>query len=92
MLEVMSDNPFKADPNAMHFAAGAFIGGVTGLALSFVGYPQETAAMIGLAATTAVGLAKGTRDSSRYPASRALKNGLLIASGGLITPIMLALQ
>ena len=74
----------------MHFAVGAFIGGMTGLILSSFGYPQKEAAMIGLAATTIIGFGKSMRDASRYPALHALKNGALIASGGLITPIMLS--
>ncbi len=88
----MSENPFKADPNAMHFALGAFVGGMTGLLLSSNGYAQEDAAMLGLAATSIIGLMKGARDTARFPAKRALKNGALIAVGGLITPIMLSFQ
>jgi hypothetical protein len=85
----MSDHKLPSDPNGLHFAAGAFIGGMTGLLLSHWGQPQQEAAMAGLFATCAVGALKALRDANRQPTARALKNGALIASGGLITPIML---
>ena len=87
----MSENKLPSDPNALHFAAGAFIGGMTGLVLSQLGQPQQDAAMFGLLATCVVGTAKALRDGNRLTPGRALKNGALIAAGGLITPIMLML-
>ena len=87
----MSDEKQHSDPNGLHFAAGAFIGGITGLILSHFGQPQQEAAMIGLLATCTVGIIKAIRDGNRISPARALKNGALIASGGLITPIMLML-
>jgi hypothetical protein len=87
----MSDNKFPSDPNGLHFAAGAFIGGMTGLFLSQLGQPQLEAAMAGLLATCLVGTFKALRDGNRLSPARALKNGALIAAGGLITPLMLLL-
>ncbi len=87
----MSENKLPSDPNGLHFAAGAFIGGMTGLVLSNLGQPQQEAAMAGLLATCVVGVIKAIRDGHRLSPARALKNGALIASGGLITPLMLML-
>jgi hypothetical protein len=87
----MSEVKFQKDSNGLHFAAGAFIGGVTSLGLSSAGFPEHDAAYIGLLATIVVGIFKSTRDSNRYPQLTAWKNGSLIAAGGLITPIMLAI-
>jgi hypothetical protein len=87
----MSETKKHSDPNGLHFAAGAFIGGMTGLLLSHLGQPQQEAAMVGLLATCTVGIIKAIRDGNRLSPARALKNGALIASGGLITPIMLML-
>ena len=64
---------------------------MTGLLLSNMGQPQEEAAMFGLLATCVVGTFKAFRDGNRLSPARALKNGALIASGGLITPLMLML-
>lgn len=85
----MSDNKLPSDPNGLHFAAGAFIGGITGLILSNMGQAQEEAALMGLAATCIVGTFKALRDGNRISPVRAMKNGALIASGGLITPLLL---
>ena len=85
----MSENKIPYDPNALPFAAGAFIGGMTGLLLSHLGLPQQEAPMTGLFATCAVGIFKALRDGHRVTPGRALANGALIASGGLITPILL---
>lgn len=79
------------DPNGLHFAAGAFIGGVTGLLLTHAGQPQMDAALTGLYATCLLGTIKAIRDGRSHPPLQALKNGALIASGGLITPILLLL-
>lgn len=87
----MSENNLPRDTNGLHFAAGAFIGGMTGLILSHLGQPQQEAAMVGLFATCIVGTLKAIRDGNHLTPARALKNGALIASGGLITPIMLML-
>jgi len=88
----MSDVKFQKDVNGLHFAAGAFIGGVTSLGLNgLAGFPQTDAAYIGLLATIVVGAFKSVYDGKRYPQLVAWKNGALIASGGLITPIMLAI-
>jgi hypothetical protein len=87
----MSDSKLPSDPNGLHFAAGAFIGGMTGLLLSQLGQPQMEAALAGLLATCVVGLIKALRDGHRLSPARALKNGALIASGGLITPLLLLL-
>ena len=88
----MSDNKLPSDPNGLHFAAGAFIGGMTGLILNYLGQPQQEAAMFGLFASCAVGIFKALRDGNRVSTTRALLNGALIASGGLITPLLLLLQ
>ncbi len=85
----MSEGKIPYDPNGLHFAAGAFIGGMTGLILSHLGQPQQEAAMTGLFATCAVGIFKALRDGNRVTPGRALTNGALVASGGLITPILL---
>ncbi|OOZ39748.1 hypothetical protein BOW53_10245 [Solemya pervernicosa gill symbiont] len=85
----MSEAKFKSDPNGLHFAAGALIGGVTGLLLTNFGYGEWNSAVTGLIATCVVGAMKAFRDASHYPQSTALKNGALIAAGGLITPLML---
>jgi hypothetical protein len=87
----MSDKKLPSDPNGLHFAAGAFIGGITGLLLAQLGQPQMEAAMYGLLATCLAGTAKALRDGNRLSPGRALKNGALIAAGGLITPLMLML-
>lgn len=87
----MSDKKLPSDPNGLHFAAGAFIGGMTGLVLTQLGQPQMDAALTGLLATCTVGIFKALRDGNRLTPGRALKNGALIASGGLITPLMLLL-
>ncbi len=87
----MSENKLPSDHNGLHFAAGAFIGGMTGLILSHLGQPQQEAAMAGLLLTCVVGTAKALRDGKQLSPASALKNGALIASGGLITPIMLML-
>jgi hypothetical protein len=89
---MMSDNKLPSDPNGLHFAAGAFIGGMTGLLLSQLGQAQMEAAMTGLFATCAVGIFKALRDGNRLSPARALKNGALIAAGGLITPLLLLLE
>ena len=85
----MSDAKFQKDPNGLHFAAGAFIGGVTSMSLNSVGYSETDAANIGLLATIVVGTIKMVRDGRYHPQLTAWKNGALIASGGVITPIML---
>ena len=85
----MSENKLPSDPNGLHFAAGAFIGGMTGLILSHFGHPQQEAALIGLFATCIVGTFKALRDGYRFEPLHALKNGALIASGGVITPLLL---
>ena len=88
----MSNHKLPSDPNGLHFAAGAFIGGMTGLLLYWNGYSQYDGAMAGLVATCVIGALKGLRDSQRTSQMTALKNGALIASGGLITPFMLWLN
>lgn len=85
----MSEKRLPSDPNGLHFAVGAFIGGMTGLLLNHLGQPQQEAAMTGLFATCSVGIFKALRDGNRLPPLQALKNGALIASGGLITPLLL---
>lgn len=85
----MSEGKFQYDPNGLHFAAGAFIGGMTGLVLTHLGHPQQQAALTGLFATCAVGIFKALRDGNRVSPGRALANGALIAAGGLITPVLL---
>ncbi|MDH5785107.1 MAG: hypothetical protein OEZ16_05780 [Chromatiales bacterium] len=85
----MSEGKLPHDPNGLHFAAGAFIGGVTGLVLTHMGQPQMDAAITGLMATCATGIFKALRDGNRVSPGRALANGALIASGGLITPLLL---
>lgn len=87
----MSDVKLKKDTNGLHFAAGAFIGGVTSMGLNSTGLPEHEAAYYGLLATIVVGVIKMVRDGKQYPQLIAWKNGSLIASGGLITPIMLAI-
>ena len=87
----MTEKSFSSDPNGLHFAAGAFIGGMTGLLLTHLGQPQQDAAMMGLVATCVVGTLKAIRDGNHHTPMRALKNGALIASGGLITPLLLLL-
>ena len=87
----MSNAKFKKDTNVLHFAAGAFIGGVTAMGLNSTGFPEHEAAYYGLLATIVVGMIKMVRDGNHYPQLTAWKNGSLIASGGLITPIMLAI-
>lgn len=86
----MSDAKLQKDTNGLHFAAGAFIGGVTSMGLAYY-VPQYDAANYGLLATIVVGVIKTVRDGNHYPQLTAWKNGGLIASGGLITPIMLAI-
>jgi hypothetical protein len=85
----MTDKKLPSDPNGLHFAAGAFIGGMTGLILSHMGQPQQQAAMVGLLATCIVGAIKALYDGRNLSPVHALKNGALIASGGLITPLLL---
>lgn len=87
----MSDAKFKKDTNGLHFAAGAFIGGVTSMGLNSAGFLEHDAAYYGLLATIVVGVFKMVRDGNHHPQLTAWKNGSLIASGGLITPIMLAI-
>lgn len=85
----MSQHKLPSDPNGLHFAAGAFIGGMTGLLLSHLGLPQMDAALTGLLATCTIGIFKALRDARHTSAERALKNGALIAAGGGITPLLL---
>jgi len=87
----MSDVKLKKDTNGLHFAAGAFIGGVTSMSLNGAGFSEHDAAYYGLLATIMVGIFKMVRDGNHHPQLTAWKNGSLIASGGLITPIMLAI-
>ncbi|MDH3354618.1 MAG: hypothetical protein OEL79_05325 [Chromatiales bacterium] len=88
----MSEAKFKKDTNGLHFAAGAFVGGITSMGLnSLAGFPESDAAYIGLLATVVLGAFKSARDGKHYPQLVAWKNGSLIAAGGLITPIMLAI-
>ena len=84
----MSDNKLPFDSNGLHFAAGAFIGGMTGLLLSHLGQPEREAAMVGLFATCLVGTLKALHDGRKLTPLQALKNGGLIAAGGLITPLL----
>lgn len=86
----MSDAKLQKDTNGLHFAAGAFIGGVTSMGFAYY-VPQHDAAYYGLLATIVAGVFKVIRDGNHYPQLIAWKNGGLIASGGLITPIMLAI-
>lgn len=84
----MSDNKLPRDANGLHFAVGAFIGGMTGLLLSHFGQPERQAALAGLFATCLVGTLKALHDGRTHPPVQALKNGGLIAAGGLITPLL----
>lgn len=79
------------DPNGLHFAAGAFVGGMTGLLLTHAGHAQMDAALMGLYATCLIGSMKAVRDGRLHPPLQALKNGALIAVGGVITPVLLLL-
>lgn len=88
----MSEESSYSDPNGLHFAAGALIGGVTGLLLAHLGMPQMDAALTGLLATCTTGIFKALRDAQQQSPARALANGALIAAGGLITPLLLLFQ
>ena len=88
----MSEERSYSDPNGLHFATGALIGGVTGLLLAHLGMPQMDAALTGLLATCSVGIFKALRDANHQTPGRALANGALIAAGGLITPLLLLSQ
>ena len=64
---------------------------MTGLLLTHLGQAQMDAALTGLLATCSVGIFKALRDANHLSPQRALINGALIASGGLITPLLLLL-
>ena len=87
----MSEERSYSDPNGLHFAAGALIGGVTGLALAHIGMGQMDAALSGLLASCSIGIFKALRDANHQTPGRALANGALIAVGGVITPLLLLL-